>query len=82
MPLFEFLCEECGHSFELLSLGQSDEFEMRCPKCKSPNIERLMSASNFAISGGNRGPRQPVVENHACSSGTCSSITVPGLSRE
>lgn len=82
MPIYEFRCEQCNHTFELLSRGQTDEFEMKCPKCQSQNIQRLMSAASFSISGGNSGASQPSLESHTCGSGNCSTITLPGHTKE
>jgi putative FmdB family regulatory protein len=39
MPLFDFSCRECGHQFEAFVRKQ----EPACPKCKSGDLERLMS---------------------------------------
>lgn len=81
MPIYEFKCEHCNHTFELLSLGKTDKLEMKCPKCASPNIQRLMSTASFSISGGNSGASQPSIQNNTCSSGNCSSITLPGYTK-
>ncbi|MCI0640203.1 MAG: zinc ribbon domain-containing protein [Gemmataceae bacterium] len=40
MPLFEYKCKKCAHSFEALVYG--DE-EAECPECKSQKLERLLS---------------------------------------
>ncbi|MCK4333723.1 zinc ribbon domain-containing protein [candidate division WOR-3 bacterium] len=66
MPVREFRCRDCGNTFEFLILKKSDEAS--CPKCKSRNLERLLSV--FGIAG--------AVEKARTSSGgsgcsTCSS---------
>ena len=78
MPIYEFKCEHCDHTFELLELGETDKVEMRCPQCQSPNLHRLMSAASFSISGGKSGSCSPSLESHACASGSCSTMTLPG----
>lgn len=40
MPLYEFACKRCQHSFEELVIG--DEL-VHCPKCESSKLERLLS---------------------------------------
>ena len=40
VPLYEFACRKCEHTFEELVLG--DE-RVVCPKCSSSKLERLMS---------------------------------------
>ena len=48
MPLFEFLCEECGARFEALVIGA--RVPERCPSCKSEKIEKQFST--FGLGGG------------------------------
>ena len=47
MPIFEYTCHKCGHSFEKLVLKQNGEKPV-CPKCGSRRIEQEFSA--FATS--------------------------------
>jgi putative FmdB family regulatory protein len=40
MPLYEYTCRKCSHVFEeLVRVGETPA----CPKCKSQDLERLMS---------------------------------------
>ena len=43
MPLYGFICQECGEEFEELVLGGSNTEEVECPKCKTKNVERQLS---------------------------------------
>jgi putative FmdB family regulatory protein len=45
MPLYEFVCRECGHDFEALVRAQ--DAPPVCPKCRSADLERLLSG--FAL---------------------------------
>lgn len=63
MPLFEFVCKDCGEQFETLVFSSSDKTEIECPKCKSNNTEKKISI--FASSGNNG--------SNAASSNSCSS---------
>jgi len=44
MPIYEYECKKCGESFEQLVFG-GEEF-VRCPRCGSRNIDRLMSCTH------------------------------------
>lgn len=45
MPAFDFKCKQCGHVFEELILD--DKKEIRCPKCGSNKIERIIASFNL-----------------------------------
>ncbi len=40
MPLFEFICDDCGTRFEELVMG---EREVGCPKCGSDDVRKQVS---------------------------------------
>ncbi|MBI85195.1 MAG: FmdB family transcriptional regulator [Planctomycetaceae bacterium] len=40
MPLFEYNCQECNTSFELLVRNRETP---TCPDCQSPRLEKLFS---------------------------------------
>lgn len=40
MPLYEFSCKKCEHTFETLVFG--DE-KVECPECQADKVERLLS---------------------------------------
>lgn len=46
MPIFEYQCDQCNEIFEKL-VFKSEEDEIRCPKCKSADIRKKMSATSF-----------------------------------
>lgn len=44
MPVYEFVCRECGEAFEIVcSITQYDAETIQCPKCKSKKVERRWS---------------------------------------
>jgi len=43
MPIYEFLCRECGRKMSALVMSRSRIGEVRCKRCGSPNLEKLVS---------------------------------------
>ena len=81
MPIYEFKCLKCQEYFELLVMSQDEELELRCPKCGFENFERIISTTNYAMSSGS-GPSQKVsAKTRNCSTGTCTTYDIPGLSK-
>jgi putative FmdB family regulatory protein len=65
MPLYEYECEDCGNRHEkLVSLSEAGQ-GMKCPKCGSKSVRKLMSV--IASAGG----RSDASEGPACPTGTC-----------
>ena len=46
MPIYEYRCRACGHSFEVLVRDQ-DQAGPACLQCQSTDLERLLSM--FAV---------------------------------
>jgi putative FmdB family regulatory protein len=40
MPLYEYSCQKCSHTFEELVFGNE---AVECPQCHTAKVERLMS---------------------------------------
>ena len=40
MPIFEYVCVECGHTFESIVLGEQ---KAECPKCHAAKLEQQLS---------------------------------------
>ena len=51
MPIYEFKCRGCGHSFEALVRPPSTSAPT-CPSCQGQDLEQLLSA--FAVSSEER----------------------------
>ncbi|MGQ9560752.1 MAG: FmdB family zinc ribbon protein [Candidatus Oleimicrobiaceae bacterium] len=49
MPIYEYKCASCGHTFDVLQkVGETGE-HLRCPRCGASRVERLLSS--FAAHG-------------------------------
>lgn len=48
MPLFDFLCLDCGRVSEVLLIGSSEK--PGCPECGSKHLKRMLSAPS-SLSG-------------------------------
>lgn len=51
MPIYEYACKQCGHTFDALQ-KMSDEPLRDCPDCGEPELRKLVSAPNFRLKGG------------------------------
>lgn len=50
MPVFDYVCKGCGEEFEKLILNVKD-CEVKCPKCSSTKVTRLIGAPSFRLYG-------------------------------
>jgi putative FmdB family regulatory protein len=49
MPLYEYLCKQCGHRFERIQSFSAEDVK-ECPVCQGP-VERLISAPSIQFKG-------------------------------
>ena len=52
MPLYEFICRDCGAEFESLVLKASESAEVKCPACNSKKLEEKFSSFASVSSSG------------------------------
>ncbi|MBL7162990.1 MAG: zinc ribbon domain-containing protein [Anaerolineales bacterium] len=52
MPIFEFVCEECGQLFEELVRSANAIGEVICPGCQSEQVKKKLSVFASRVSGG------------------------------
>ena len=50
MPIYEYQCKACGHTFDTIQ-SFSEEPLTDCPVCKEPALKKLISASAFHLKG-------------------------------
>lgn len=50
MPIYEYVCSDCGHELEALQ-KMSDDRLVFCPSCGESSLKRKISASGFRLKG-------------------------------
>lgn len=50
MPIYEYVCNECGHELEALQ-KMSDSPLTDCPACARPALKKRISAAGFRLTG-------------------------------
>lgn len=50
MPIYEYKCQNCGHSFEQLQ-KITDKLLRTCPKCGERQLLKLISNTSFQLRG-------------------------------
>ena len=64
MPIYSYVCKDCGEKFDLL-VGVGDvKDELSCTKCKSKNIQKVFAS--FSIGSGSSSS-----SGSSCPTGTC-----------
>jgi len=66
MPLYEYQCRACGHSFEVLVRGAE---QLACPACHSDDIERLLSSFGVSSEARSRSTLQAARRDFTYSAG-------------
>lgn len=64
MPIYEYRCTACNEDFSQLQKMGTGAAETLCPKCGSPEVQKLISAC--AVSSGSGGAH---ASGPACSMG-------------
>lgn len=50
MPIYEYLCQNCGHEFEAIQ-KVADPQLVDCPACCHASLKKKLTASAFRLSG-------------------------------
>ncbi|MBL7132182.1 MAG: zinc ribbon domain-containing protein [Candidatus Omnitrophica bacterium] len=66
MPVYAYICKDCGEKFDLLIGVTSERIEFKCKKCNSKNIEKRLGA--FSVGGTDN---QSASSGPSCPTGTC-----------
>lgn len=51
MPIYEYVCDQCGHEFEAIQKISEDPLKT-CPQCKQDSLRKKISAAGFRLKGG------------------------------
>lgn len=82
MPIYEFRCTSCGHIQEFILTGSDDKIEMKCSECNGEELERVMSATNYAMGSSGSKSSGPTATTRTCGPGnSCTSIELPGYTK-
>ena len=66
MPIYTYICNECGEKFDVLVGVTPDQDELKCTRCNSRNIKK--SFSTFNVGGRSEKRKDPT---SSCPTGTC-----------
>ena len=66
MPVYTYVCKDCGEKFDLLIGMTSEKPELKCKKCRSKNINKILSSFSVGNPGG-----KPSSSGLSCPTGTC-----------
>ena len=50
MPIYEYACQNCGHTLDALQ-KMSDDPLVDCPECDQPALKKKLSAPRFRLKG-------------------------------
>ena len=78
MPIYEFKCLKCEEFIELLIMNKSEEIEMRCPKCSSEELERVLSYTSHSVGTSSGANNSVSAQTRTCSGGSCTTYDIPG----
>jgi putative FmdB family regulatory protein len=48
MPTYDYVCDGCGHEFELFQM-MTDPVKRKCPQCAKPKLRRLIGSGGAII---------------------------------
>lgn len=72
MPIYEYICKECGHRFEALRSMKDADSPIACTECHSEQTRRALSLC-YSQSGGHALAGSTGGGCGSCSGGSCSS---------
>jgi putative FmdB family regulatory protein len=59
VPIYEYACSKCSHTFEKLVRSMSSTEAIECPKCGSRQTERALSVFAVGAEGARSGASLP-----------------------
>ena len=74
MPTYDYVCDACGHAFELFQSITADP-EKTCPECRKRKLRRLIGIGAAILVGGSGGAAPDSESSERTTSGTETSKT-------
>jgi putative FmdB family regulatory protein len=71
MPIYEYLCQDCGERFEVVRAMKDADAPVACGKCSGEHTQRMLSV--FFASSGGRVVAGGGSSCAGCAGGSCSS---------
>ncbi|MCL6591773.1 MAG: zinc ribbon domain-containing protein [Firmicutes bacterium] len=72
MPLYEYVCQKCGHVLEVLQKTGQDQAGQDCPVCHGQELVKRISAPNI-----NRPTSSSSIKEGSCCGATERSASCP-----
>ncbi|MEA1971364.1 MAG: zinc ribbon domain-containing protein [Thermodesulfobacteriota bacterium] len=44
MPIYEYICKDCGNKFELIRFASDSDSDIECPGCGRKKTEKVVSS--------------------------------------
>jgi putative FmdB family regulatory protein len=73
MPIFEYICKDCGKKFEAIVYGSN---QAECPSCHGKKLEQQLSV--FAVSASGSSKSTPAMDSAPSPCGSCGHPGGPG----
>jgi len=74
LPIYEYLCDVCGHQFDLLKSKMTTRSREKCPQCGGTAHQRL---STFGIASGSSDQMPCGADTCPAGTETCPGSTCP-----
>jgi len=66
MPVYSYICKDCGEKFDLLVGVTAEKAELKCRKCGSKKIEKALASFGIGTSSNSSSS-----DSSSCPTGTC-----------
>jgi putative FmdB family regulatory protein len=66
MPIYEYVCRDCGTKYDKFVRSASSEVKLKCPKCGSVEGDKAFSAFSARTNGGGVSSGPAVSSAPAC----------------
>jgi putative FmdB family regulatory protein len=69
MPVFEYKCNACEHTYEILHLSKENTEDIICPHCNSHDYKKLISVFSSASDAQSDSARMQMPSGPSCGCG-------------